>query len=478
AAKPQGLLPNLLDVVQADPLILSPDERFLCGHYLAYLLGGSRRRGIFLRRPLDPRNADRARLLLAMTSIMIADGSDESIARGAELLDSKIDVRPMLSPMVVAKYLVNRDSVAKRKRFRKARTKLLEASAHAQKAMLDGKGVLNPGLMPSKLDDLRKLAPERVEVDDELVMRWNRLAEIWRTNHEFRNAVLMYATRFAASNPASYELWPEVVYPLIERARWQRRLRTRTEALWDNVCDRVLRIPDAGVRLDRAIRVSVPTQVIAHLDISLEAFDDNPLLDDDPATADSRSQIDRLTIGAGQSVAILQELADGPALDEPDLIYLADPNPYRFTLGDLRSLWDESIAAMRSREPKSGHRLVPVGPYRLVVIPSIRGRSAGQVAIQGMPNKQIEMLTPSIRLGSSGSKPFIAAWVYEDNSMVIAYLDFKGSESYIHWHAATAQQTNFTDPGSLNHLLFSLGMEVPDQLDRVLTKRFRPQNPV
>src|SRR5690606_26132605 len=58
---------DMLDVVEAEPITLTPDERYSCGHYLAYLLGGSRRQGFLRRRPLDPLNADRARVLLAMT---------------------------------------------------------------------------------------------------------------------------------------------------------------------------------------------------------------------------------------------------------------------------------------------------------------------------------------------------------------------------------------------------------------------------
>ena len=50
---------EMLSETLARPIVLSPDERYLCGHYLAYLLGGPRRRGLFLRRPLDERNADR-----------------------------------------------------------------------------------------------------------------------------------------------------------------------------------------------------------------------------------------------------------------------------------------------------------------------------------------------------------------------------------------------------------------------------------
>ena len=39
----------MLETVLADPILLSPEERYLTGHYLAYLLSGSRRRGLLLR---------------------------------------------------------------------------------------------------------------------------------------------------------------------------------------------------------------------------------------------------------------------------------------------------------------------------------------------------------------------------------------------------------------------------------------------
>ena len=60
------------------------------------------------------------------------------------------------------------------------------------------------------------------------------------------------------------------------------------------------------------------------------------------------------------------------------------------------------------------------------VIPSIRGRAAGQIAIQGMANKQIELITPTLRTKGSAGKPIVAVWVYRDNSLVIAHLDFMG----------------------------------------------------
>ena len=277
------LVRKMLETVLADPILLSPEERYLTGHYLAYLLSGSRRRGLLLRRPMEPRNADRARLLLGMTYAILAGSTEEAIRDAAALLDQRIDVRAALSPVVVAKYLAARTNSARRRVFRQTRKAIGQASPYAQKRMIDPKGVLNPGLMPQRLDDLHHIAPPRTDVDDVLVERWNRVAEVWRMEPNFRAAVLRYATSGAHRDPASTALWPEVVYPLIERARWHRRVRSRTEAVWDYLCARVLHVPDAGVVLDRAMHRSVPAPLVAHLDDSLDLLVESPRLEDEQA---------------------------------------------------------------------------------------------------------------------------------------------------------------------------------------------------
>ena len=137
--------------------------------------------------------------------------------------------------------------------------------------------------MPQRLEDLHHIAPPRTEVDDVLVERWNRVAEVWRNEPNFRHAVLRYATTKAHRDPASSALWPEVVYPLIERARWHRRIRSRTEAVWDYLCAKVLHVPDAGVVLDRAMDRVVPAPLVAQLDDSLDLLVESPRLDDDEA---------------------------------------------------------------------------------------------------------------------------------------------------------------------------------------------------
>jgi serine/threonine protein kinase len=475
---------RMLEAVLAEPLVLTAEERYLGGHYLAYLLSGSRRRGLFLRRPLDPRNADRGRLLLGLTYAIMSGGSDEAVREAAALLDQRIEVRSILSPVVVAKYLACRESPGKRKLFRQTRKALREASTYAQKHMVDDKGMLNPGLMPQKLDDLKLLAPARDDVDDVLVERWNRVTEVWRNEVEFRTAVLRYATSHAHRDPASVSLWPEVVYPLIERARWHRRIRPRTEAVWDYVCGR-LHVPDAGVVLDRALYRSVPPSVFAQLSDELNLFADNPRLDDedaDPFAPAAPDQADSLAISLNNSRLSMAELTESIKPDrENGLLPLVDPDPLRFFQGQLHELWKEALAVLqRQSQTRPGakppsHRHVPVGPYRLTVIPSLRGRAAGQVAIQGMANKQIELLTPPIRTKGSATKPILAVWVYEDNSLAIIHLDFMNTERYVLWHAPRAHQLNFDEAGDLNHELYTLGMEIPNQLDKVLTRRFKPQ---
>lgn len=482
------LVRQMLATVLADPILLSAEERYLTGHYLAFLLSGSRRRGLLLRRPMEPRNADRARLMLGITYALLAGSTDEAIRDAAALLDQRIDVRPALSPVVVAKYLEARSSPGQRRVFRQTRKAIARASKYAQRRLLDVKGVLNPGLMPQRLEDLHHIAPPRTEVDDVLVERWNRVAEVWRIEPEFRHAVLRYATTNAYEDPASVSLWPEVVYPLIERARLHRRLRTRLEAVWDYLCAQVLHVPDAGVQLDRAMHRSVPAPLAAQLDDSLELLVESPHLDEEEADpmAAQLDEADRLaaSISVGGDRASLEAIAEpGSDSRERAAVRLVDLDPLRFSQTDLHELWKEAITALQQVQARPGsrpptHRHVPVGPYRLTVIPSVRGRTAGQVAIQGMSHKQIELSTPTVRTKGSSSKALVAIWVYEDSSLVVAHLDFMGSEHYILWHAPLGHQLNFTDAGELNHELFSLGMEIPDQLDRVLTRSFRPRNPV
>lgn len=471
---------RLLDRVIAGPVELSPSDRYLCGHYLAYLLGGSRRKGFWLRRPLDPLNADRARLLLAMTAMIRAGAQDEAIAEAAELLESRFDVRSMISPMVVVKYLACRSTPARRKLFRQARQRLLESSPYAQQSLADARGVLNPGLMPQVIGDLRQIAPARVEVDDELVARWNRVTEIWREDVTFRNVVLRYATTRAVEDPSSIDLWPEVVYPLIERAHWQRRLRSGGEVFWDTV-SKNLGLPDLGIRLDRTIRQSVTQQDIQELDASLGSFEEDPILPGDAAVhfdEEAESGLSGALTFSPRSFDDIEVEVDAAGAGK-EVARLISPDPIRLNHGELRDLHREALQALHNRAASTTLKSVPVGPYRLLVVASVRGRSAATVVVQGMKNlKTIEMMTPPFIGATSPSRPIVALWLYNDQSLAISHVDFQGNERFILWHAPSAHQTHFDSAAALNSAAYQLGLEAPDQIDRALTKKFRPRNPV
>jgi serine/threonine-protein kinase len=481
------LVRKMLETVLAEPIVLSPDERYLHGHYLAYLLGGARRMGVFLRKPLDPRNADRARLILAMTYVMTSDDPEASITEAATLLDKRIEVRAALNPIVVAKYLESRATPASRREFRRHRAAVQETSRYARRAMTDRKGVLNPGLMPQTIDDLRKIAPPRTEVDDVLVERWNRVTDLWRENPEFRRSVLQYTSGRASHDPAGQVLWPEVVYPLIERGRWHRRSRSRVETAWDYLRGQIFHLPDAGVILDRMMNRVMPQRVIQQLDDSLELlvnqapieaeFDAPPA----PIARPAEIPIDRDVADSAQMTAFRLEALTAQEEAQSGIIRLVEPDPIRFNQGELHELWKEALKNLQAIRPgmkaPSGHRPTLVGPYRLVVIPSVRGRAAGQVAILGMPNKQIELTTPAIRTRGTASKPLIAVWVYTDGSLVITHLDFQNASRYVLWDAVRAQEHKFGDSAELDSELISRRLEPPEQIDMALSRRFKPKNP-
>ena len=92
-----------------------------------------------------------------------------------------------------------------------------------------------------------------------------------------------------------------------------------------------------------------------------------------------------------------------------------------------------------------------------------------------MANKQIEMTTPSFRTTGSANRPILAVWLYRDNSLVIAHLDFQSTERYVLWHAPLSHQLKFDDPADLVRELEDLGLEPPEQVDVALSRRFRPR---
>ena len=93
-----------------------------------------------------------------------------------------------------------------------------------------------------------------------------------------------------------------------------------------------------------------------------------------------------------------------------------------------------------------------------------------------MANKQIELLTPTFR--TTGSKPILAAWVYRDNSLLITHHDFKRVQRSVLWDAPRSQQVPLNDFEETYRELAARGMEIPEQLESVLSRWFRPRKKV
>ncbi len=465
---------EMLTTIRGAPIAISPEERYLCGHYLAYLLGGSRRRGIFLRRPLDARNADRARLLLAMTWLSSVEPTDEAIKRAGTMLDDRPDVRALIDPVVVMKYLASRDTLGKRRRFRDIRRRLTDASTYARKAMLDAKGVLNPGLMPRTLDDLAMIAPPCDALGAHRVSLWNRLAEVWREDGDFRQSVLHYATGSDQLDASGTGLWPEVVYPLIEHAHRQRKFRPRLEALWDYVAGKLLRVPVQGIRLDRMMVIAVPVDVAEQIELDLFTFVDEPQFGEEESSSPEMPVTETKRPSYFGAVIPREELPpDDDTMPVKVMIPLASAEPCLFTQDTLRKLWEEAVGAQEHSSPGGApHRTIPFGPYQLAVIPTgggrsiVRAGSAVRAVLQGMQQrgKEIEIFTPSALSRGSGSRTMVAVWIYQDASMVITYIDFQHKERYILWHAPDAQQFNYDYLEELRARLAVMHLEIPDRI--------------
>jgi len=473
------LVRRMLRAVLAEPVLLGAEERYLYGYYAAYLLVGSRRKSFRARKKLERLNADRARLVLGLTYALGAADSQTAVAEAARLFDEGVEVRPALNPAILAKFLSWRETPARRRSLRQFRKAIQEASPYVRERLTDDRGAINVGLIPRSLDDLRGLAPRR-EVGDELVERWNRLADAWREHPEVRDAVLRYAGGAAYRDPAAVAMWPEVVYPLVEIARWQRARAGAFRRGLRFLTSRVLRIPDPAERLHRMLKRHLADRVVEQLDRSALQLE-RALADAEP---DEPAADDQETSGAERMVVAADPARVGAIVDDVDRrddgqVSLVDVDPIRIFQSELHELWKEGVAALREgggRAPAdSRRRHLPLGPYRLAVVPSIRGASAGQVVAQGMPGKQIEMLTPSLRSAGFRDRALLAAWVYADGSLLLAHVDPRNSESYVLWDAARNRHSTYADPAVVERDLEAAGMEVPESLGRALRRGFKPQ---
>lgn len=464
-----ALVEKLAAAVEREPIPLGAGDRFLLGHYLAYLMSSAKRPSRIAEDPIDERNADRARYILAMTSILARGGGDPAIKDAARLLDARIEVRSRMTPLLVAKYIDFRSRRDTCKVFRRARRSLAEASEYAREKLLDANGALNPGLIPRTMRDLTRIAPPYLEIDRELVENWREAGELWKNDPGLRGAVLRYTAHWAAQDYRVRALWPEVIYPLVQRARYRRANRSLAEVLGEGLVDLLLGRRGPGAEMEGATIGDA------------RSFFEAPRRSGDVSEAISADAIEGFAemLGEGddgapsESTSALNEQARTIEAHEERMAgLLAWPEPIlKASLSDLSRLWRDSYASRFKRASStqnaegSGYLPFPVGAYRLAVIATIRGMTAGEVAIQGMKNKQIELMVPSLRLHRHSKEIVLAIWLYRDQSLVIAYQDQTRSHRFIFWEARESRQFNCDDRGSLERLLIAYKREAPLRLD-------------
>ena len=197
-----------------------------------------------------------------------------------------------------------------------------------------------------------------------------------------------YATRSDHCATASADLWPEVLYPLLEHAHWQRTFRPPHEALWDYVVGKLLHVPMAGVRLDRMMVIAIPLEVAEQLELDLTTFVDEPQFGAEETSSPEMPVTETQRPTYFGAVIPREELpADDNAPPVRVMIPLAPAEPFLFTQDTLRRLWEEAIDAREQLGAKASGptdhplRAVPARGHsdrRRPVDRAARGRPCGR----------------------------------------------------------------------------------------------------
>ena len=175
---------------------------------------------------------------------------------------------------------------------------------------------------------------------------------------------------------------------------------------------------------------------------------------------------------------------DEPTTDDDEprvkvMVPLSPADPFLFTQNILRDLWEGAME--RGTTPRGPPRFT--GPSlsgstssrssRRAIVGHRRtgaGRPFGRYC-KACRRESRSIFTPSALAREAASRTVIAIWIYQDASMAVVHLDFQYKERCILWHAPDAQQFNFDYLEELRHRLSTLSLEVPDQLDRILSEK-------
>ena len=169
-----------------------------------------------------------------------------------------------------------------------------------------------------------------------------------RAHPDFRTTALQYATRQAVRDPASQALWPEVVYPLIERrggnggsGRGPRRSGTP----WWAGCSAWATPESSSTACSPG---PFPAQLVAQIDDSVNLMAKKPVDDDeDEADEAGGDEAERLAISAGS--LDIDELAADHGARKKARSCSKTPTPCGFLQGQLNELWKEAVNVLQAQ---------------------------------------------------------------------------------------------------------------------------------
>jgi serine/threonine-protein kinase len=425
----EPLVRELVHVIEDEPLRLEHTERALAGAWLADLIMDQPRGwSITGGGELQNESAELARGLLALTSCVVSGGTGASIARAAALVENGMEVRHALSPLVLARYLVIRQTQAGLDMLRKIRRELVVNHESVAAEWMDDQGRLLPNRLPRDWKSLSEVESDMPKVNRERARVWNRLADIWIENPDFRRVVLRTSAPWLVSENAVLRFWPEVVEPL-----WQGALRRRQDPNW----------------LRRLSLFSAKARVTTE--------QENALLELPKVRG-------RAATGSGITLAPTAGPIDPEFHSRAEIITLVDEQPVVIKLGELKLAYDEAVTKYRlSKGSNSAHQRLALGPVsHLVLLISMRGGiKSSQARVLGSNVTPIEITIPPLQVASGAGVPIVACWTYSDGSLLIKYRDQHRHEKCMAYSAKRKKWFPAEADHPLTELLKDLGLDMP-----------------
>ena len=359
--------------------------------------------------PLEPRNADRARLLLGLTYAIWPRADDEAIQRCRRLLDQRIEVRPSLSPIVVAKYLpaatARPGASSSARRARPSEASALRPEAHDRR---QGRAQPRPDAAAAGRPEPARPGPRRGRRRPGRAVEPGRRGLARPARFPHRRAPLRHQQ--GPPRPGQHGLLARGRLPLDRAGPLASPDPSRTEAIWDYLAAGSSTSPTPA-SCSTGPRPRRPAPWSPSSTTRWSSWSRTPGSTTTRPIRSPADEADRLTASLSRQPSAWS--SSPPSRASPTRTRACAPGrprPAPVPPGSAPRALEGGLKALQSR-PGAGPGQAgqpparPGRPLSADRIPSIRGRAAGQIAIQGMANKQIELTTPTFRTKGSAGKP-------------------------------------------------------------------------